>query len=175
MWSLHGFLHGHQMDCVSWSLGISFQKPPLGGRPNTKPGDHGNVNAHNQSFILSYHVWEPTWIKIHWTSIWLRTRSHTASHYTWGSMTTLQAFGGFLGRPLDTFFWALTISRSWLLAHIMWYHGDFAINYFLRGKGGGGDLGSRVWGLIMKPCFCKGKGERIVKYNISWRDILKCI
>ena len=40
MYSLHGFLsdipwimfHGH-LDY--------FQKPPLGGRPNTKPGDHG--------------------------------------------------------------------------------------------------------------------------------------
>ena len=24
-----------------------FQKPSLGGRPNTKPGDHGTLNAHN--------------------------------------------------------------------------------------------------------------------------------
>ena len=30
-----------------------FQKPPLGGRPNTKPeGDHGTLNAHNRWFIL---------------------------------------------------------------------------------------------------------------------------
>ena len=33
-----------------------------------------------------------------------------------GSKTTLQDFGGVLGRPLDTFFWTLTISWSWLLA-----------------------------------------------------------
>ena len=33
-------LHGH-LDYT--------QKPPLGGRPNTKPpGDHGTLNAHNQ-------------------------------------------------------------------------------------------------------------------------------
>jgi hypothetical protein len=25
-----------------------FQIPPLGGRPNTKPGDHGTPNAHNR-------------------------------------------------------------------------------------------------------------------------------
>ena len=29
-----------------------FQKPPLEGRPNTKPEDHGTPNAHNRWFIL---------------------------------------------------------------------------------------------------------------------------
>ena len=24
-----------------------FQKPPLGGRPSTNPGDRGTLNAHN--------------------------------------------------------------------------------------------------------------------------------
>ena len=81
-----------------------FQKPPLGGRPNTKPGDHGTPNTHNRLFVLLYHVWEPSWIDIHWNSIWLRDRSHMTSHYTWGSMTTLHDFGGVLGRPLDTSF-----------------------------------------------------------------------
>ena len=95
-----------------------FQKPPLGGRPNTKPGDHGTPNAHNRWFILFYHVWGPAWIEIHWNSIWLRARSHTTSHYTWGSVTTLHDFGGVVGRPLDTFFWALTISWSRLLAWV---------------------------------------------------------
>ena len=56
-----------------------FQKPPLGSRPNTKPGDRGTPNAHNCWFILVYHVWGPTWVEIHWTSIWLRVRSHMAS------------------------------------------------------------------------------------------------
>ena len=37
----------------------SFQKPPLGGRPNTKPGDHGTPNPHNCRFILFEHVWGP--------------------------------------------------------------------------------------------------------------------
>ena len=95
-----------------------FQKPPLGGRSNTKPGDHGTLNAHNCWFILFYHVWGPAWIEIHWNSIWLRARSHMTSHYTWGSVTTLHDFGGVLGRPLDTFFWALTISWSRLLARV---------------------------------------------------------
>ena len=95
-----------------------FQNPPLGGRPNTKPlGDHGTANAPNRWFTLFYHVWWPAWIDIHWNSIWLRARSNINSYYTWGSMTTLQNFGGVLGRPLDTFFWALTTSGhgSWLV------------------------------------------------------------
>jgi hypothetical protein len=25
-----------------------FQEPPLGGRPNTRPGDHGAPNVHNR-------------------------------------------------------------------------------------------------------------------------------
>ena len=49
-------------------------------------------------------------------SIWLRVRSHMISHYTLGSVTTLHDFEGVLGRPLDTFFWALTISWSRFLA-----------------------------------------------------------
>ena len=53
-----------------------------------------------------------------WHSIWLRARSHMDSHYTWGSVTTLHEFGGVLGRTLDTFFWALTISWSRLLARV---------------------------------------------------------
>ena len=94
-----------------------FWKPPLKGRPSTKPGDHGTPNAHNHWFILFYHVWGPAWIEIHWNSIWLRAWSHMASHYTWGSVTILHDFGGALGWPLDNFFWALIISRSRLLAH----------------------------------------------------------
>jgi hypothetical protein len=69
-------------------------------------------------FSLFYHVWGPAWIEIHWNSIWLRTRSHMNSHYTWGSVTTLHHFRSVLGQPLDTFSWALTTSWSRLLAHV---------------------------------------------------------
>jgi hypothetical protein len=64
----------HQMDRVSWSLGLISREPPLGGQPNTNPGDHGTPNAHIHWFILFfYHVWGgPTWIDIHWNNIWLR-------------------------------------------------------------------------------------------------------
>ena len=72
-------------------------------------------NAHNHWFILFYHVWGPAYIKIHQNNICLRSQSHLTSHYTWGSVTTLHDYGGVLGRHLDTFFWALTISWSWLL------------------------------------------------------------
>jgi hypothetical protein len=40
------------------------------------------------------------------------------SHCTRGSVTTLHDFGGVLGQPLDTLFWALTISWSRLLARM---------------------------------------------------------
>ena len=43
---------------------------------------------------------------------------HMTSHYTWRSVTTLNDFGGNLGQPLETLFWALTISWSRLLAHV---------------------------------------------------------
>ena len=96
-----------------------FQKPPLGRGPNTKPlGDHGTPNAHYRWFILFHHVRGPAQLKIHWSSIWSKTRSHMTSHYTRGSVTTLHDFGGALGQPLDTFFWALTISWARLLAHV---------------------------------------------------------
>ena len=90
--------------CFMITLTILNKKPPLGGRPNTKPGDHGTPNAHNCWFILIYHVW-PAWIEIHWNSIWLRAQSHMTSQYTWGFVTTLNDFGGVLGHPVDTFFW----------------------------------------------------------------------
>jgi hypothetical protein len=65
MWSLHGFLH--DIDWVMFHGHLDyFQKPPFGGRPNTKPGDHGTLNAHNCWLILFYHVWGPAWIEIHW-------------------------------------------------------------------------------------------------------------
>ena len=62
--------------------------------------------VHNCWFILFNHVWGLAWIEIHWNSNWLRVWSHT----------TMLHFGSVLGRPLDTYFWALTISRSQLLA-----------------------------------------------------------
>ena len=40
------------------------------------------------------------------------------SHHIQGSVTTLHGVGGVLGWPLDTFFWALTISWSRLLARV---------------------------------------------------------
>ena len=94
-----------------------FHQPPLGSRPNTKLDDHGTPNAQNRRFILFYHVWEPTWIEIHWNNIWLGVRSHMTPHYTRASMTTLHDFGGVLRWPLHTSFgFSLTISWSRLLA-----------------------------------------------------------
>ena len=86
--------------------------------PHPKPGDNGTPNAHNRWFNLFYHVWGHAYIKNHKNNIWLRSQSHLTSHYTWWSVTTLHDSGGVLGQPLDTFFWALTISWSWLLDRV---------------------------------------------------------
>jgi hypothetical protein len=109
----------HQMDHVSWSLGL-FSKLPLGGRPNKKPGDHiwhsersnrwfilFNIreDPHEYTFIEITLNWEPGHIWLHTTLEGLRPHC-------------LNNFGGVLGRPLDTIFWALTISWSWLLARV---------------------------------------------------------
>ena len=64
------------------------------------------------------HLWRPVWIGIDWNSIWLRARSHVISRYTWRFVTKVHDVGGVLGRPLDTFFGALTISWSQLLARV---------------------------------------------------------
>jgi hypothetical protein len=92
-----------QMDDMCHGHLDYFQKPPIGGRPNTKPGDHGTPNAHNGWFILFNHAWRSTWIGIHWNSILLRTWSHMTSHYTWGSGSTLHKFGGVLGAAFGHF------------------------------------------------------------------------
>ena len=46
MLSLHGFLHGIKWIMFHGHLDY-FQKSLLGGRSNTKPGDHGILNVHN--------------------------------------------------------------------------------------------------------------------------------
>jgi hypothetical protein len=93
---------------VTWTI---FKNPPLGGRSNTKPWDHGTLNAHNRWFILFYHVWGPAWIETPWNDRWLRALSHMTAHYTWGSVTTLHDFGGVLGWPLDT--WSRLLVHLW--------------------------------------------------------------
>ena len=47
MSSLRGFLHGIKWFIIHGHLDY-FQKPPLGGRPSTKPGDHDTPNVHNR-------------------------------------------------------------------------------------------------------------------------------
>ena len=47
MQSLHGSLQG--IDWIMFHGHLDFiQKPPLGGRPNTKPGDHDILKLHNR-------------------------------------------------------------------------------------------------------------------------------
>jgi hypothetical protein len=98
---------------------IIFKKPLVGGRPNTKPGDHGTPNAHNRWFILFHHVWRPAWIYRNSLKYHLVEGPGTYGftlHSRIRDLTTW--FEGVLGRPLDAFFRALTISWSWLLVRV---------------------------------------------------------
>ena len=110
--------------CMKWTMFHDhldyFQEPPLGHRSNTNRETMALRMLTTRWFILFYRVWGPTWIKIHWSSIWLRAQSHMTSHYTWGSMTTLHDFGGVSGRPLDTFFGLSQLHGhgSWLVCEV---------------------------------------------------------
>ena len=95
-----------------------FQKPPLGCRPKHKIGRPWCFERSQPLIYCIYRAWGPAWIEIYWNSIWSRAQSHMTSHCTWGSVTTLHDFGGILGRPSDTFCWALTIPWSRLLARV---------------------------------------------------------
>ena len=64
---------------------------------------HRPLHPRASWFILFYHVWESTWIKIHWNSIWLRAWSHTASHYTWGSWPHYMILEVVLGTAIGHF------------------------------------------------------------------------
>ena len=54
--TLHAFIHGIAWIRFHGHLDY-FHKPPLEGRPNTKPsGDHDTQDAHNRQFLLFHHV-----------------------------------------------------------------------------------------------------------------------
>ena len=108
--SLHGFPHVMKWIMFHGHLDY-FQEPPLRGRTNTKPGDHGTLDALNCWFILLYHVWGPAWVEIPWNNTWLRARSHMTSHFTWGSVTTLHDFGVVLARH-----WACSLASHNFMA-----------------------------------------------------------
>jgi hypothetical protein len=106
-----------------------FQKPSLGGRPNTKPWYHVTPSALNRWFILFYHMWGPRMnkkfiqIAFGWGPghIWL----HTTLEGMWPHYNMMLEVCW--GWHLDTFLWALTISWSWLLARVVWC-GEVALN-----------------------------------------------
>jgi hypothetical protein len=107
----------HQIDHRSWSLGL-FSNILLEVRLTQNQETMALQllttvdlfcfitceNPHEHKFIEIEFGWGPGHIM--------------TSHYTWGSVTTLHNFEGILGRPSITFFWALTISWSRLLARV---------------------------------------------------------
>ena len=116
---------GTAFDTFFWIVAISWSQllarvwigPKLSSSTLTQ--NRKTIALRMLTTMLVYHVWGPSWIEIYWNGIWLRPQSHVTSHCTWGPVTTLlHDCGGVLGRPLDTFFWALTISWSRLLARV---------------------------------------------------------
>ena len=114
-----------------------FQKPPLGGRPNTKLGDYGTPNAHNRWFILFCHVWGHAWIEIRWNSIWSRARSCMASHLHLRVGDHTAWFWRCVGTALGHFSFGLSQChghRSWLVCdvvlsdRIVWRRGVLVIS-----------------------------------------------
>ena len=94
---------------VTWTL---LKKPPLGGRPNTKLGDHGIPKSPNQWFIIFHHVRGPCMNRICWGP-----RAHMTSHYTCGPVSTLHDFRSVLGRTWNTSFGLsqFQVHGSWLV------------------------------------------------------------
>ena len=107
-------------------------------------GDHVTWNLTNVELLYFLMCEDLTWIEVRWNSIWLTAQSHMTSCYTWGPVATLHDFGSVVGRPLDTFFWALIISWSRLLGRV--YSGPshmrlrardhYTSNALISGKGG---------------------------------------
>ena len=58
MYSLHGFPHGIKWTTFHGRVDY-FQNPPLGGRPNTKPGDHGTMYAQTVDLFYFTMVEDP--------------------------------------------------------------------------------------------------------------------
>ena len=99
---MQGFLQG-----IKWIMFHShldyFQKPPLGGRSNTKPVDQCTPNAHNRWFILFRRAWGPPWINNHWNSIWLKAHHiwlHTTLEDPWPHYMILEVCWDGLGHYL---------------------------------------------------------------------------
>ena len=111
----------HRMDMFHGHLDY-FQKPTLGGRSNTKLGDHGTLNAHNSCFILFYHTWGPQWIKIHWNNVWLRAQSHiyTTLEEPWPHYMILEVCWDGL--------WTFSFGLSQFHGHGSWLVCEVALN-----------------------------------------------
>ena len=114
--------------CVHGHLDY-FQKPPLGGRPNTIPRNYGTPNAHNCSFIIFYHVWGPTWIKFPWTTfnwgpghMWL----HTTLEDPWPHYMIVEVSWDNL--------WTLSFGLSQSHGHGSWPMSEMALSIIMWGK-----------------------------------------
>jgi hypothetical protein len=92
---------------VTWTI---FKNPPLGGRLDTKLGEHGTLKSHNHWFIRFYHAWGPrvnaTSLKEHWIGwgpdmIWEVSWDGLWTHLLGPHNFMVMALGSCVQWPLD--------------------------------------------------------------------------
>ena len=115
----------HQMDHVSWSLGLIFSsKNHLLEESQTQNSKTMTPRNLTIVHLLCFKMYEDhAWIGIHWNSIWFRTPPHMTSCYTLGPVTILHELESVLGRPLETSFglsmsWSQPGHSSWLVCEV---------------------------------------------------------
>ena len=112
----------HQMDHVSWSLGV-FSKVGLAQNQETMALQ--TLTSHNCWLILFYHVWGPIWIETHWNSIRLTARDiwlHTTLEGPWPHYMILEVcWDG----P-----WTLYFGLSQFPDHGFWLVCEVTVNFF---------------------------------------------
>jgi hypothetical protein len=111
----------HAIEWITFHGHLDYsQKPRLACRPHTK--NRETIAPWTLITVgLFYFIMceDPAWIDIHWNSIWLSTPGHIQLHTTlegpWPHYMSLEVCWDGLW---TLFFWALTISRSRLLARV---------------------------------------------------------
>ena len=141
-----------------------FQKPPLGGRPNTKLVDHGNLNTHNRWFIPLNHVWGPTWIKkfIEIAFGWRpgHTWLHTTLEGPWPHYMILEVCWDGL--------WTLSFGLSQFHGHGSWLVCEVALTYEIKGPWSLHFEHSHWWKKVGRSKFTSHHARGITRVSARW-------
>ena len=112
-----------RMDHVSWVTWTMFKNHLLEVGLTQNRETVALRMLTNCWFILSYHVWRPACLEIHWNSIWLRAQSHMTLKYTRGGVTTLHDF---LEVSWDSL-WTLSFGLPQLTGYSSWLMCEVAL------------------------------------------------